>query len=244
MLNLSKMISSIKMDLGVYGMALPFDNPDEMFKEVMELKTLPVFSQFQPYYFTLRVDTKEMPIVENTYEYTTYELPDVFGDRDILFIRKKEEDYTDIVSSYGYIDSARAINSLNWGDMMMAQAEANLASLAMPSTTFEFVSPNMIKIYDKASLYSNKIILQVALEHSKNLATIPKTSYNSFYTLLSLDIKMMLYNNLKHYNDMQTAYGSINLKIDDWANAESERNELIKQWEDTFHLDVAQFIII
>lgn len=244
MLNLSKMISSLKMDLGVYGMALPFDNPDEVFKEVMELKTLPVFSQFSPYYFTLRVDLNELEVVEKTYEYTTYELPDVFGDREILFIRKKEEDYTDTVSAYGYIDSARAINSLNWGDMMMAQAEANLASLAMPATTFEFVGPNMIKIYDKASLYSNKIILQVALEHSKNLSTIPKTSYNSFYTLLSLDIKMMLYNNLKHYNDMQTAYGSINLKIDDWANAESERNELIKSWEDTYHLDVAQFIII
>lgn len=244
MLNLSKMMSSIKMDLGVYGMALPFDNPDEVFKEVLELKTLPVFSQFYPYYFTLRVDTNELEVVEETYEYTTYELPDVFGDREILFIRKKEEDYTDIVSSYGYIDSARAINSLNWGDMMMAQAEANLASLALPATTFEFVGPNMIKIYDKASLYSNKIILQVALEHSKNLATIPKTCYNSFYTLLSLDIKMMLYNNLKHYNDIQTAYGNINLRIDDWANAESERQELIKTWEDTHHLDVAQFIII
>ena len=29
------------------------------------------------------------------------------------------------------------------------------------------------------------------------------------------------------------------LKIDDWQNAESERKELLNQWDDSYHLDLA-----
>ena len=42
---------------------------------------------------------------------------------------------------------------------------------------------------------------------------------------------------MKHYNELQTAHGTVNLKIDDWANAESERESLLEKWDDTYHLD-------
>ena len=37
---------------------------------------------------------------------------------------------------------------------------------------------------------------------------------------------------------LSTALGNINLKLDDWANAESERKELINRWGDTYHMDM------
>ena len=47
---------------------------------------------------------------------------------------------------------------------------------------------------------------------------------------------------MKHYTELQSAYGTINLRIDDWSNAESERTELLNTWEDTYHLDGPQMI--
>lgn len=242
MLNLSKLISSIKMDLGVYGMALPFENPDEIFREVLELKTIPTFSQFQPYYLPLKLDLDTLKEIEKNVNYCIYEIPDVFGDAEILFVKKLEEDLDSFV--HGYLDVGSMMGNMSWGDMMMGQANANLSSLAMPPVTFEYIAPNQIKIFNDSFMYSRKIRLEVALEHNKNLATISKTAQYSFTKLATLDIKMMLYNNLKHYNDLQTAFGNINLKIDDWANAESERSDLLRQWEETYHMDIAQFIII
>lgn len=242
MLNMSKLISSIKMDLGVYGMALPFDNPDEVFRDVLELKTIPTFSQFQPYYIPLKMDLDKAVEIEKNLQYTIYELPDVFADSEILFVKKLEEDLDSF--AHGYLDTGALMGGISWGDMMMGQANANLASIAMPATTFEYIAPNKIKIFNDSFMYSRKVRLEIAVQHSNNLSTISKTAEYSFTKLATLDIKMMLYNNLKHYNDLQTAYGNINLKIDDWSNAESERTELLREWEDTYHMDITQFIIL
>ena len=60
MLSMSRVITSIKMDLGVYGLSLPFDNPDEALRNVIKIKTLPTFSQFSPQYMTFTIDTNEL----------------------------------------------------------------------------------------------------------------------------------------------------------------------------------------
>ena len=162
MLNLSKLISSIKMDLGVYGMALPFDNPDEMFRDVLELKTIPTFSQFQPYYLPLKLDLDKIPCIEKNVNYCIYELPDAFGDAEILFIKKLEEDLDTF--THGYLDTGALMGNLSWGDMMMGQANANLSSMAMPAVTFEYLAPNKVKIFNDSFMYSRKVRLEVALE--------------------------------------------------------------------------------
>ena len=62
--------------------------------------------------------------------------------------------------------------------------------------------------------------------------------------LATLDVKKFMYDNLKLYGNLQTAYGNIDIKIDDWSNAEQEREQLIQEWENTWHLDGEQFIIL
>jgi hypothetical protein len=51
-------------------------------------------------------------------------------------------------------------------------------------------------------------------------------------------MKMFLYNTLKMYDNIPTAFGNINLKIDDLQSAEESRNTLLDKWRDTFHLDM------
>jgi hypothetical protein len=56
-----------------------------------------------------------------------------------------------------------------------------------------------------------------------------------------LDVKENLYPTMKNFSEIQTAIVNINLKIDDWANAEADRKELINRWDDTYHLDWQPF---
>ena len=53
-----------------------------------------------------------------------------------------------------------------------------------------------------------------------------------------------MYDNLKLYGNLQTAYGNIDIKIDEWSNVDQEREQLIQEWENTWHLDGEQYIII
>lgn len=243
MISTSRVITSIKMDLGVYGLALPFDNPDEALLNVIKIKTLPTFSQFSPYYMTFVINTSELQYKnDGTYQSKIFTIPNMFGDRDILFVRSIDLDISELAD--GYVDPIYIGNEINYEDLMTAQATANLMSLAIPSVTFKFHPPNKIELFNSGLSFDNKYKITVALEHSENLTTIPKTSWTSFMKLATLDVKKFLYDNLKLYGNLQTAYGNIDIKIDDWSNAEQERNDLIREWEDTWHLDDEQYIII
>ncbi len=242
MMNSSDLLTSIKMDLGIYGLRLPFDNPDKAMMDVIELRTLKTFSTFFPHLIEISVDlTKDVEIIKSEYTESIYLLPDLFGDREILYIRKLMPRSKLLGNGYiapffdGTIDPYNAV--------MSTQAQANLASVAAPPITFKFEAPNKMYLYNFATAYGI-VDIEFGVEHAKNLSTIPQTAWESFYELALIDVKRFLYNIMKHYTEIQTAYGNFNMKIDDWANAESDRRELIERFKDVYHLEHDQFVII
>ena len=42
---------------------------------------------------------------------------------------------------------------------------------------------------------------------------------------------------MRYYTTVQTAFGQMDLKIDAWENAEADRNDLLNQWDENYHLD-------
>ena len=48
---------------------------------------------------------------------------------------------------------------------------------------------------------------------------------------------MYLWNHLRYFTTIQTAYGQMELKVDSWENAESERADLLREWDENYHLD-------
>jgi hypothetical protein len=86
-------------------------------------------------------------------------------------------------------------------------------------------------------LYNNKVILELNYTHSPELFTIPETARESFYKLALLDTKAYLWNALRYYTTVQTAFGQMDLKIDGWVNAESDRKDLLQEWDENYHLD-------
>lgn len=231
----------LKTTLGIYSVPLPINDAD-FYSLVIEDMTLPDFSVYAPFKDKIMLDVKddavadfEDPVVidgDSSPVNNMLRIPKKYGDREILSVLA--------VSPYNSLSNLSMSSSFetleSYQDLAQAQSLADLASAMIPPKTFEFIPPDKIRLYNN-HVYNSKIVLDVAFQHHKELFTIPITARSSFFKLAKLDAKIFLYNTLKHYSSINTAYGTIDLKIDDWSNAESEREELTNQWDETFHLD-------
>lgn len=241
MLNQSDFLTAVRMDLGLYGLSLPFEDANSVIMETIRLKTLPTFSTFVPYRTTQDIKFNDLVSVKTNYEESIYELPDSFGGLRLLSVLSVKPKNTLIGN--GYFSPMFGESYDTYDALLMTQANANLYSAAAPPFIFKYEYPNLLYIYNMNSM-ATEVRVELALQHSDNLATITNTSWESFYELAIIDIKQFMYNTLKHYRDMQTAYGNITLKIDDWENAANERKELIERWRGVYHLDLPAFVVI
>lgn len=231
------------MDLGIYGLKLPFDNPDETLVDVLRLKTLKTFSIFSP---VIEIESHDLGRMETVgkedYTRTIYIIPRKYSDRQIIYVRNVLP--RNKLAGNGYIAPVFDGSIGTFLDLAMTQANADLVSIAAPPITFKFVAPNQLWVYNFATNYGD-VEIEIGYSHSNNFTTIPETSYESFYDLALIDIKRFLFNAMKHYKEINTAYGTISLRIDDWENAESERKDLIERWRDVYHLETQdQFMVI
>lgn len=247
MINVSKLITSIKLDLGLVAMATPFDNLDELIREIVVVRTLPVFDEIYPYIVPLQIDTNELEMLERRSESSIYRLPDVFGDAQIMMITHMEPIYDDDRYSHDYNTSMFSYGVtpciFGYQELMLAQAQANMLSASAKGTTFQFIPPNMIEIFSGYAM-GNTYRLSIALSHADNLSTLPATCYGSFLKLATMDVKVYLYNTLIHYDNLSTAYGQLSLNIDRWSGAEDDRRALLEKWEQTYHLDLSNIYFI
>lgn len=233
-MNISEVVTSIQMDIGIYKIALPFDEPvEKVLTDVIQIKTVPVFSLLHPLYEKMRFNLGELEVVERGSNYTTYLLPDVFNNRKILFIKRVEyADNTVTGLSYfgGFPMSGGLVNQ-----SMIANASAKLAAKMIPKITHHWEAPRKLTIYN--AINSCEINVEIAFPQDKSLITIEDTCYDSFLDLATLDCKKFLYESLKHYPELNSAYGNIALKIEDWQQADDNRKQLLEQWNNTYHLD-------
>jgi hypothetical protein len=241
-MNISDLLTSIKMDLGIYGLKLPFDNPDKALMDVIKLKTLTTFSIFEPKIEKIIIDSNNVKILQNSYEELILVLPNIYPDRQMVYVRRVNMRNT--LMGNGYLAPVFDGTISTYLDVAMCQANADLVSTMTPPITFKFEPPNILHIYNFSSAYG-KLDVEVGFTHPDNLTTIPLSSWESFLELATLDVKKFLYNAMKHYTEIQSAFGTISLKIDDWQNAESERRDLVERWKDVYHLETQdQFMII
>lgn len=241
MQDMSTMLTSLKMDLGVYSLTLPFENPNEDIARVIETRTIPTFSQFFPLVHIEEVPLDKLQKLESHFNKSVYKIDDVVGGLRLVEIRDVNQ--SNKLVGTGYLSPTMDYDMSLMHDLASAQASADLMSIVLPAMTWGFVRPNLLELYNVSTLV-NAVQIEYGLEHSKNLGTIPYTSWESFYNLALIDVKRFLYNSMKHYTELQSAYGTVVLKIDDWANAESERQDLINRWREIHHLDKKQIYII
>lgn len=234
------LLRMLKGQLGIYSVPLPFSD-DEFYKLVILDITLPEFSNLCPYIEKVIMDIqtdavpdREDPVHidgDSTTINTLLRIPPVRPNRILGVASVKPHNR---LSNLSMSSSFETLES--YQDLAQAQEIANLSSLMIPPMTFEYKAPDKVRLYNNHT-YTSKLEVEVKYEHHPELFTIPDGQRSSFFKLALLDAKSWLFENLKHYNEFETAYGHISLKIDDWANASDQRADLLEKWEDTYHMD-------
>lgn len=239
-MNLSRGISQLKMQLGLYNITLPFKDPEtgkpipveNVIRDVLVTTTIPIYSQFQPWIREGDANINSLKIVDK--KNNVYLLPIGFTTTPVMYVLAVHMPYHSNRGTYGDIAPAYGISQSVQG-VATSQAMMMLAGQMRSEPTFEYLGENKIRLYG----YPKTVVtFRIACEHEPNGETIPPTCYESFMQLATLDMKMFLYNTLKLYDNIASAFGNIQLKIEDHQSAESDRTALLDRWNDTFHLDM------
>ena len=215
-MNLSTLVTRIKLELGIYSIALPIENPDQFITDIIQNITLRTFSTYCPYVETYRFDLTDLKRLEKHANWETYLLPDIFVEREIMHVIDVRYDEADI-SGIGYWGGGIPIlhgNMIN--QAILSNAGLGLSRQTVPKLLFHYYPPRKVQLYNV--LCSSQLVFEIGLMHDKNLNSI-----------------------IKHYNEIQTAYGTIQMKLEDWQNAADQRKQLLDDWNNMYQMDIIPF---
>ena len=108
---------------------------------------------------------------------------------------------------------------------------------------YEYLGGRRFRVTN-GTYYKNRVVITIDMTYNDELFDIPPRMRSSFAALAELDVRRTLYNNLKYWEELQTAAGSFRLRIDDFQDAENQRNELLDNWNESHHLESGSIIII
>ena len=239
------LIKMIKQHAGIYSIKLPISD-EEIYQDIILGDTLNTFSEYYPkaYVFPCELNQLRVPNAPNSTssDYSDiYEFPNIeaLDCNKILGIRKIEP-YNDLryeatVQSYETIESFQAL--------AVAQGVANLSSLMEAPMFYEYLGGRRFRVTN-GTYYKNRVVITIDMTYNDELFDIPPRMRSSFAALAELDVRRTLYHNLKYWEELQTAAGSFRLRIDDFQDAENQRNELLDNWNESHHLESGSIIII
>jgi len=239
-MNMSNAVSHIKLQLGLYGITLPFKDEttgqplptEKIIHNVITTVTIPIYSQFVPWIREGTIDVDKLKIVDK--ENGIYMLPAFLTITPVMYVSSVGLPYHNNRGTYGDIAPAYGINRSVQG-VLTSQAYMMVAGQMRSEPTFDYLGNNKIRLYGYPRV---PLTFKVACQHDPNGESIEESCYDSFMQLAMLDVKQFLYNTLKLYDGIPTAFGNINLKIDDYQSAEADRKALLDDWNDRFHLDM------
>ena len=230
----------MKMQLGLYNLVLPFKDEitgdptpvENVIRDVITNVTIPMYSQFVPWIREGSQNISTLPVIDQ--KRAVYLLPAFLTTTPVMYVLDVNMPVMNTRGTYGDIAPAYGINRSTQG-VITSQAYMMVAGQMRAEPTFEYLGENKIKLY---GFPKTEVVFRVACEHEPNGETIEASCYDSFMQLAMLDMKMFLYNTLKLYDGIPSAFGNIQLKIEEFQGADSERTSLLTQWNDVFHLDL------
>lgn len=223
-MDINRLMRKIDRHLGLSALQLEDFYPK--IKEVLTDDTLRTISQFFPYEYRLKLDLSEAEGAINmgAGEYIYY-LTDPYleAEPNINIISVMN------VTGAGTFEQWNApLQTFNVDAMILEAQASNIRSLMNISTkSFKFMPPNRIRL---KGFGSHDIVYITCKVTYPSWAAVPESISTAVEQLAKLDVKILLWNELKLYNKLESADGSIDLQIDDWANAESERSDLLNDW--------------
>ncbi len=221
-MNINKLMKKMVRHLGLASLALEKYYP--LIKETLMEDTLSTFSQFFPYEYTYSKD-----LSKSKYD-------DAEDGSRIYYINNEWLEKNDLeIISVMAVEGASTfqqwnapLQTFNIDAMILEGAASSLRSqLNISTKSFKFLPPNRLKLRGYGGYEDVKIVVKIPYP---NIGYVPQSLSIAFEELAKLDIKCTLYPELKLYDKLQSADGEIDLKIDDWADAENQRQDLLDSW--------------
>ena len=231
--NMTLLLNKIETRLGTSLLDLPEQLTKENWAEkVIIPDTIKTWSRYFPYEFryTITPETKRKngwyPLDE-----------EVFGDVNILGVKNIDwGTFNDDIfgGPYGMYDYMSA--GYDIGDMVGLINQANINSLFNNGIYPQFEPPNRFRLETTygAEISLNKFDVFVLIEHNPNLTTISPTQMDTFESLAQADVAGFLYNNLKYFQDLQTVFATVNIRVDDLQAEYQKREEIMNYIKDSY----------
>ena len=227
--------------LGVKMLNLPEElSKDKWATDVIIPDTLTTFSRYFPNQISYTVNQSH-PKKDGWYyiDEAFIEGVEVLGVRDLDWNSLTHDSlYYQDQMGYGMVDGLAQSTGFSFEDIAMIQMKADFTSLFNNKLYVEFQPPNKFAVKGRANLDYGRGLkrFQVLLliKHADSLTTISPTKMEIFEKLATADIAAFLYNNLKYYDNLQTVYANIELKLDDIKNKADERDSVIQEIKDSY----------
>lgn len=241
--NLSEVVTICKQNMGIRDLPKPVTDADIMWR--VQHSALKIFSQAYPYVTSFIIgDTDRLckPYVgiptnhTNTYS-QVYQIPKhIYQEHTIMAVPnvqiQRPNGYNDLYVPQGMVGDPASIMIA----MASIQMVGAMAKQMTHSLTWDFKKPDILILYNGWS--GGNYEVELAMDHDPSLSTIPDGAADSFQYLCQLDMEEFIYNKLKRVQNLDLGVGSIELKIDDWADSGSKKRDLINEWMETANLDV------
>ena len=215
----------------------PYDK-DSWMKEVVEEISLVTFSTYYPVEVPYWVD-------EDTKQKNGWYYIDEAKIANAKILGIKDIDWSTIgrdslfyQSTYGYGIYDPYVGAYGVDDIMMGQMRADVASLYNFGVYPKFSDPNKFRLEGLFSSDITKKIgrfkVTVLVYHSNSLLTIPTTMMETFRNLCTADVANYLVANLKHFENVESLYAQIQLRLDDLRDWASKADTIREEFKANF----------
>ena len=231
--NMTRLLQKIEDRLGTDLLNLPDNLKKECWPDrVIIPTTIPTWSRYFPYEFRYTI-TSSMKKKDGWYLLDE----EVFADCNILGVRNIDWGTynTNLFGGpYGVYDYMSA--GYDIGDMFGLIGQANINSLFNNGIYIQFDPPNRFRLESTygAQIEMGTFDVFVLIEHSPNLTTISPTMMETFEALAQADVAGYLYNKLKYFQDLQTVFATVNLRLDDIQNEYQKRDDIINTIKESY----------
>lgn len=196
-------------------------SPNDIIENI-KTETLENFSKYFPYkvQHTINVVEDRVSFERENRFYLKTELP-ILAVKHVYLSNTFYGDISDISGLNRYCPVHR--------NLVDTQIAMDMLSATSTPITFEFVHPNMIDIFP-AQYTKGRLLVDLHCVHPTDFSTIPLNLKDEFLKLCLYDTQEALYQIRHRFANLQTAFGNIELFIDDLQNATEKRDELMEKW--------------
>lgn len=236
---MTSLLNKIERRLGTDILNLPPQLAKEKWVDVIKEDTIPTFSRYLPNAIKILVNTKELD--EEGYAWVDTNLPDSVK---ILGIRDIDWSAFGIINGgsrtpagFGIYDVWSSHYALD--EIGLLQMRADMTSFYNTGIYPEFKYPNKVRFktsagYAAINFQYDLIPITLLIEHSLDLSSIAPTKMEIFENLATADVALFLYEKLKYFDNLETVFANVDIKVDSLKDRADRREEYINELKDGY----------